>query len=92
MRGQKVIVRALDGQPAVRLIWDYDTAGVQVVPEKKFKMLLEGGDHRCFPWFVVQDVYVFEPAGFAALADKFSKGDEPNWNSVPHWRATEESQ
>jgi hypothetical protein len=87
MRGDKVIARALDGEPATRIIWDTDETIAQVVPEQAVEKLLVGTDYRFFPWYALQDVFEFESSKLKALTAAFGRGDAPEWDSMQHWQS-----
>lgn len=43
MRGERVIVRAFDGEPLIRLIWEVSPTAVYICSEEGYQRLLAGG-------------------------------------------------
>lgn len=83
MRGEKVIVRAFDGEPLVRLIWEVSQKAVYICSEEGYQRLLAGE-----PWlpigFPKNDVFQYDPVVAERLKQNWH--DDPStWEDVPLW-------
>jgi hypothetical protein len=83
MRGEKVIVRAFDGEPLVRLIWEVSPKAVYICSEEGYQRLLAGE-----PWipigFPKNDVFQYDPV-IAERLKQIRRDDPAMWENVPPW-------
>jgi len=83
MRGEKVIVRAFDGEPLVRLIWDVAPKTVYICNEEGYQRLLAGE-----PWMPIgfprKDVFQYDPAVAERLTMNW-RGDPSIWENLAVW-------
>jgi len=85
MRGEKVIVRADRGIPAVLIVWEMGKRVVYLSSEAQHAAMTAGTERDAAIGFTRDDVFIFDQKWWDAIANNKT---EPNWKQLRQFTGT----